>query len=269
MSTVQTVILGAVAGFTIFLGLPMGRVRHQRKGLKTFLNGVSAGILIFLLFDILEHATGPLEDAVHQGAWAHLAAAGLLYAAGFGLGLLGLLHASRAWRRRAGASLGPGAMALAEADVRGEALRVGMSIAIGIGLHNFSEGLAIGQAATAGEVSLALLLVIGFALHNGTEGFGIVGPLAAAGERASWGWLLLAGVVGGGPTFLGTIVGTMFHSDLVFVAFLALAAGAILYVVGELFSAGRRLSWEITLWGVFVGFVVGLGTELVLIAAGT
>src|SRR5207249_2929018 len=83
-----------------------------------------------------------------------------------------------------------GAMALAEADVRSEALRVGMSIAIGIGLHNFSEGLAIGQAATAGEVSLALLLVIGFALHNGTEGFGIVGPLAAAGERASWGWLL-------------------------------------------------------------------------------
>jgi ZIP family zinc transporter len=268
VSTLETVILGAVAGFTIFLGLPMGRVQHQSKALKTFLNGVSAGILIFLLFDILEHATEPLEDAVHDGAWGHLLAVGLLYVAGFGVGLLGLLHASRAWRRRQVASLGPGAMALAEADVRGEALRVGMSIAIGIGLHNFSEGLAIGQAATAGEVSLALLLVIGFALHNATEGFGIVGPLAAAGERASWGWLVLAGIVGGGPTFLGTVVGTMFHSDLVFVAFLALAAGAILYVVGELFGAGRRLSWEITLWGVFAGFVLGLGTELVLIAAG-
>jgi ZIP family zinc transporter len=235
VSTLETVILGAAAGFTIFLGLPMGRVRHQSKALKTFLNGVSAGILIFLLFDILEHATEPLEDAVHDGAWGHLLAVGLLYVAGFGVGLLGLLHASKAWRRRH---------------------------------HNFSEGLAIGQAATAGEVSLALLLVIGFALHNGTEGFGIVGPLAAAGERASWGWLVLAGIIGGGPTFLGTVVGTMFHSDLVFVAFLALAAGAILYVVGELFGAGRRLSWEITLWGVFAGFVLGLGTELVLIAAG-
>jgi len=255
VSTLQTVILGAVAGFTIFVGLPMGRVRHQSKALKTFLNGVSAGILIFLLFDILEHATQPLEDAVRRDAWTHLVAVGLLYGAGFGVGLLGLLHVGRAWRRRPGGSVGPGAMALAEADVRTEALRVGMSIAIGIGLHNFSEGLAIGQAATAGE-------------HNGTEGFGIVGPLAAAGERASWGWLLLAGVVGGGPTFLGTVVGTMFHSDLVFVAFLALAAGAILYVVGELFGAGRRLSWEITLWGVFAGFVLGLGTELVLIAAG-
>ncbi|HEX9693930.1 MAG TPA: zinc permease, partial [Actinomycetota bacterium] len=100
MSTLQAVILGAVAGFTIFLGLPMGRVRHQSKALKTFLNGVSAGILIFLLFDILEHATEPLEDAVHDGAWGHLLAVGLLYVAGFGVGLLGLLHASKAWRRR-------------------------------------------------------------------------------------------------------------------------------------------------------------------------
>jgi ZIP family zinc transporter len=145
---------------------------------------------------------------------------------------------------------------------------VGMSIATGIGLHNFSEGLAIGQTARAGEVSLALLLVIGFALHNGTEGFGIVGPLAATGERASWKWLAMAGLIAGGPTFLGTIVGTLFTSQLLFVAFLALAAGAILYVIGEMFNAGRRLGWEITLWGVFVGFAIGLATELVVVAAG-
>jgi zinc transporter, ZIP family len=272
VSTLQTVALGAVAGVTIFVGLPMGRLGQQSRAVRTFLNGVSAGILIFLLFDILEHAVEPVEKAVGDGAWVHLAAVGLLFTGGFGVGLLGLQQAGRAWRRRPGrppASLGPGAMAVAEspAEIRGEALRVGMSIAIGIGLHNFSEGLAIGQAAAAGQVSLALLLVIGFALHNGTEGFGIVGPLAAAGERATWGWLVLAGIVGGGPTFLGTLVGTILHSDLVFVAFLALAAGAILYVVGELFAAGRRLSWEITLWGVFVGFIIGLGTELVLVAA--
>jgi ZIP family zinc transporter len=143
-----------------------------------------------------------------------------------------------------------------------------MSIAIGIGLHNFSEGLAIGQAAHTGEVSLALLLVIGFGLHNATEGFGIVGPLAAADVRATWGWLVVAGIVGGGPTFLGTLVGTSISSTYVFVAFLALAAGAILYVVGELFNAGRRMSWEVTLWGVLVGFLVGLATELVVVAAG-
>ena len=270
MSTTQTVLLGAIAGFTIFLGLPVGRMQSQSARLRTFLNGVSAGILVFLLFDILEHATEPVEEAVADGAWGHLVAVGVLYLGGLALGLIGLFYVGRLWRRRgAPAGMGPGAMAVAEADaVRSDALRVGMAIATGIGLHNFSEGLAIGQAAHSGSVSLALLLVIGFALHNGTEGFGIVGPLAATGQRASWGWLAAAGLIGGGPTFLGTLVGTAVSSDLLFVGFLALAAGAILYVIGELFGAGRRLSWEVTLWGVFAGFGLGLLTELVLVAAG-
>src|SRR5206468_11584568 len=109
-------------------------------------------------------------------------------------------------RRSPTVSPGPGAMALTEAhEIRTHALRLGMSIAVGIGLHNFSEGLAIGQAAHAGEISLAVLLVVGFALHNATEGFGIVGPLVAADVRPTWSWLILAGVIGGGPTFLGTI----------------------------------------------------------------
>ena len=94
-------------------------------------------------------------------------------------------------------------MSVAEATVsRSEAhaaaLRTGMAIAAGTGLHNFSEGLAIGQAASGGELTLALLLIVGFALHNTTEGFGIVGPLAAAEVRASWGWLGLAGLIAGG-----------------------------------------------------------------------
>jgi ZIP family zinc transporter len=256
---------------TIFLGLPAGRMRGVSRRLACFLNGLSAGILVFLLFDILEHATRPLEQAVEAGAWRHLAAAALLYVMGLAVGLMGLAYIGRGRRRRrtSAASLGPGAMAVTEAQgARTDALGIGMSIAVGIGLHNFSEGLAIGQAAHANEVSLATLLVIGFALHNGTEGFGIVGPLATAGERPSWGWLLLAGLIAGGPTFLGTIVGTILSSGLVFVAFLALAAGAILYVIGELFAVGRRLSREVTLWGVLAGISVGLATELLLVAAG-
>jgi len=281
VSTTQTILLGAIAGFTIYLGLPLGRVRVASLRTKAFLNAASAGILVFLLFEILAHATEPVEHALEEAvegeaAWGQFAALGLVYAIGFGAGLLSLLYLARLWKRPSPperSSIGPGAMSVAEAELsqpaaQSAALRTGMGIAAGIGLHNFSEGLAIGQAAQSGAMALAALLIIGFALHNTTEGFGIVGPLAAAGVRASWGWLGLAGLIGGGPTFLGTIVGTSFSSTYLFVGCLALAAGALLYVIGEILPVGRRLSWEVTLWGLMAGFFLGLATELVLEVAG-
>jgi ZIP family zinc transporter len=282
VSTTQTILLGAIAGFTIYLGLPLGRVRVASLRTKAFLNAASAGILVFLLFEILAHATEPVEHALEEAvegeaAWGQFAALGLVYAVGFGAGLLSLLYLARLWKRPSPperSSIGPGAMSVAEAELsqpaaQSAALRTGMGIAAGIGLHNFSEGLAIGQAAQSGAMALAGLLIIGFALHNTTEGFGIVGPLAATGVRASWGWLGLAGLIGGGPTFLGTIVGTSFSSTYLFVGCLALAAGALLYVIGEILPVGRRLSWEVTLWGLMAGFFLGLATELVLEVAGS
>jgi ZIP family zinc transporter len=274
MTLARTLVLGAIAASTIFLGLPLGRLRNPRPQLKAFLNAASAGILLFLLFDILKNATSTLEELVVQpsGQWGRIAGLAAVYAVGLGAGLLSLLYLSK-WQRnrRASHEIGPGAMAVAEAaeaSTQRGALQLGMSIATGIGLHNFSEGLAIGQAAHKGEISLAVLLVVGFALHNATEGFGIVGPLAAGGVRASWAYLATAGLVAGGPTFVGTVVGRAFSSQYVFVAFLTLAAGAIIYVVAELLFTGRRLgAWEATIWGVLVGFLVGLGTELVIVAA--
>jgi ZIP family zinc transporter len=268
----QTVALGAIAGLAIFLGLPFGRLQAGGRGARVFLGGVSAGILVFLLFDILGHATEPIEAALLGHAWSDLASLAIVFSAGLGLGLLGLVYMPRWFRRvRAGSSVGPGAMALAEGSpqaIRAETLGLGMTIAVGIGLHNFSEGLAIGQSAATGATSLAVLLIIGFGLHNATEGFGIVGPLVARDVRPTWAWLGAAGLIGGGPTFLGTVIGSYMTSPLLFVGCLALAAGAIINVLGELIVAGRRSSWEMTLWGLFAGFLAALATDLILVAAG-
>ena len=144
-----------------------------------------------------------------------------------------------------------------------------MMIAVGIGLHNFAEGLAIGQSAAAGEISLALLLIIGFGLHNATEGFGIVAPLAADGERASWAFLALVGIVGGGPTFVGTLIGRSFINDTLFLAFLALAAGSIIFVVIQLLNVADRQGHPVLVtWGILGGLIAGLATDYILVAAG-
>jgi ZIP family zinc transporter len=284
VSTAQTILLGGIAGVTIFLGLPMGRLRSPAPRLRSFLNALSAGILLFLLFEIFHGAFEPVEHAVeelHEGAgnWGQIIGYGLLFVLGWAVGMLSLLYLvkwQRSRSRRRAPSIGPGAMAMAEAEAETAqvrtaqtALGLGMSIAAAIGLHNFSEGLAIGQTSKAGDIDLALLLVVGFALHNATEGFGIIGPLAAGRVRASWGYLLLAGLVGGGPTFLGTIVGVSFHSVHVSVAFLALAGGAIVYVVAELLNMGRRIAaWDMTIYGILAGLLLGGATELVIKAAG-
>jgi zinc transporter, ZIP family len=157
----------------------------------------------------------------------------------------------------------------AASTLANDASRLALLIAVGIGFHNFSEGLAIGQSAAKGEISLALLLIIGFGLHNATEGFGIVAPMSAEGVRPSWLYLFVLGVIGGGPTFLGTIVGESFVNNTLSVAFLALAAGSILYVVLQLVKMAFRMGHkEMLMWGILLGFLAGLATDFILVAAG-
>ena len=110
-----------------------------------------------------------------------------------------------------------------ELTARARALRTGMTIAAAIGLHNFAEGLAIGVSASTGEIGLATVLIIGFAVHNATEGFGIVGPLGDV--RPSWRWLAVAGLVGGGPVFLGAMVGYNVSSEPLELLFYAVSGG--------------------------------------------
>ena len=142
-----------------------------------------------------------------------------------------------------------------------------MCIATAIGLHNFAEGLAIGVSAKAGAISLATVLIIGFGLHNATEGFGIVGPLGDV--RPSWSWLGLAGIIAGGPTFVGTIVGYQLHSQPIELTFYALAGGAVLYVIGEIWTGMRRYGHHtFGLYMIAAGFLAGVATDLVVAYGG-
>jgi ZIP family zinc transporter len=280
----QTVALGALAGFTIFLSLPFGRLTSLSKRARVALAMFAVGVLAFLFVDVLEHAFGIVESGVERykdGEGSLLDAVWLtaLLGAGFALGSAGLGLFER--RVRGPRPLPPIAGGFTDAvtaadlvqasaartEARTWALRTGMTVAAAIGLHNFAEGLAIGVSAQAGEIGLATVLIIGFALHNATEGFGIVGPLGDV--RPSWRWLGLVGLIGGGPTFVGAMVGYNVTSQPLELVFYALAGGAILYVIGEVWQAMRRVGHrELGLLLLAAGFMAGIITDMVVVYGG-
>ena len=263
-----------MAGLTIFIGLPIGRMHGLDPWLKCFLSSTATGILLFLFWDVLSAAVEPVETALTSGRDGRFLWLATLLAVGFAVGLLSLV-AYDAWmkqrRRKAFVSAGAAAATDYEHHFAGlsPARWLALFIATGIGLHNFSEGLAIGQSAARDELSLAIVLVIGFALHNSTEGFGICAPLSGDAELPSWAFLGLLGLIGGAPTFIGTAIGQAWVSEALSVAFLALAAGSILYVVIELLNVLRGAgSKAMVTWGIVLGLVLGFGTDFILVATG-
>jgi zinc transporter, ZIP family len=284
MTYAETLLLAAVAGFTIYLGLPLARMEVSTRA-RVVLAMFSVGILAFLLVDVLGHGYEDAEAAVEafgedEGSLGHAVALSALLLGGFTVGSLGIGLLERRIRSHPGRlppMAGGATDALAVdssirlqaevADATRHALHTGLFIAAAIGLHNFAEGLAIGVSAGADEIALATVLVVGFALHNATEGFGIIGPLGSV--RPSWGWLGLAGLIAGLPVVIGASIGYTVDSEPLEIAFYGLAGGAILFVIGEIWHGVRRYGHrELGLLMLAAGFGAGVLTDFVVAYAG-
>lgn len=136
--------------------------------------------------------------------------------------------------------------------------QLGLMVAIGIGLHNLGEGLAIGSAYAIGELALGAFLIVGFAIHNTTEGLAIVAPLA--NEKIRPGRLLGFGFIAGGPAILGALIGGSVGSPEIAAALIGIGVGAIAQVVVQLLPAMRdkagKLLTPVTAAAMAVGALV-------------
>ena len=291
----QLLLLGAIAGLTIFLGLPLALIPSISPRKKGFLNALAMGILVFLIADVLSAAWDPTKLAA-KGAYSGISSSSnaaldfLALIGGIGLGLLGLaLYEERYIRRILSAQkalvggrtqpqrdegIGNGLVEQKMSQQRsavlyGNPLHLATLIAVGIGLHNFSEGLAIGQSYSSGTIGLAVVLIVGFGAHNTTEGFGIAGPLTGISEKPKPSFLAKMGLIGGGPTFLGTVLGSLWVSQLTYVLFLSLAGGALIYVTLLMYNTARRQSSnDLIMIGIFVGLLAGFVTDLIVTLGG-
>jgi ZIP family zinc transporter len=239
----QSIGLGAIAGvIPVYLGilaaLFLGKVlpRTWEGGLI----GVANGVLVYLFFDLMHEATEQ-TGARDLVSW-------LVFLGSLGVSFVGLvaLESSQVFGARAGSRL----------------LSLPYMIAVGMGLHNLGEGLAIGASYASGEYTLSALLVAGFGLHNGTEGFGIVG--AAGKTPMSWRDVVLLGLIAGVPTCLGTFLSGQGVSSYFSICFYSLAAGSLLYVVLSLtvmsYTATRRVQ---VASGMFAGIAIMYITAMV------
>ena len=220
----------------------------SRNKYKFFL-ALTVGLLLFLGISATEEAikisAENLSD-VFNGA--------LLVATVAIVSFLALNYAGEKLKERAGASKLAGPIAIA------------LMIAIGIGLHNFGEGLAIGAAIVLGEAALGAFLIVGFAIHNTTEGFAIAAPMART--KLMIGRLAAMGMIAGVPAIFGAWVGGFVYSPFAAVIFLAIGAGAIFQVIVLIMkwiqNEEGKLSNSSVLAGIAVGMMIMYATSILV-----
>ncbi len=240
----QLIGLGAVAGvFPIYLGIALALLiaKSISRNTEGYLTGIATGVLMYLFFDLMHEA---IEQTGVTDFLSWIAFLGSLL-----VGYVGLVIIEQQQQGRN--RLEPSKLFLP------------YMIALGMGLHNLGEGLAIGAAYMQGQWVLGGMLVLGFALHNGTEGFAIIG--SAGKNKPSLKDILLMGLLAGLPTCLGTVISGFAVSHYFTIIFFALAAGSLLYVILSLttifYTASRRVQCS---WGVFTGIALMFVTAMVL-----
>jgi ZIP family zinc transporter len=252
-SLLYVLFLGIVAGLLpVYLGLvPLWFLRRISETWRGFLVSVSLGILLFLFADVTGES---LTLAGPPGLSSPL------FVVGITLGVFAPVYVARKrrldyiiTRERSGDN----------PDMKKLGFFTAYMLSVGIGMHNFGEGLAIGAAYSAGQFVLTSVLVVGFALHNGTEGFGIAAPISTVHLKLKD--PLTLGLIAGFPTVIGSAVGYLAYSAYLGVFFFAVAAGALLYVIVELLRiANVYPRVETTFAGITFGMLLMFGTNLLL-----
>ena len=243
----ELVGLGFLAGILpVYLGIVIAMFlgRLWSRSSEGYILGLTVGILIYLFFDLM-HESVELTGVKDVGSWIVFLGSLLVSI----MGLVILEQRQHQYRK-----------------TLSRFLSLPYMIALGMGLHNFGEGLAIGLSYAQGQWVLSALLLIGFALHNGTEGFGIIG--AAGRSPITWSDAMWLGLVAGAPTCLGTLLSGQDISFYFSIACYSLAAGSLLYVVLALvpiaYTATRRVP---VAFGVFSGISLMFLTSIVVALA--
>ncbi len=246
---VSSLWVGLLAALCTCAGL--GLVRRLKPGPRArgILTMGAAGLVLFILIDVGYQALGTVELVAVSDNMAALVLSGMLLLAGLLLGMVGL-----AWiESRRGH---PGAWTPQPLDVA-------VMLAVGIGLHNFAQGLSVGQSMATTLTGPGAWLVIGLALHSLADGAAVAAPVA--GEPMPPGRLVLLAACAAGPSLFGTVVGTTWVGPGLELLVLSVSAGALVYVLRELLRAPLEgLTAVAAMWALALGLLAGLATEMLV-----
>ena len=233
--TLQLLGLGGVAGvFPLYVGIAISLLLLQviPPPYKILIQGFAIGILCYLFFEVMHEAV-EFTGATDPVSW-------IVFVGGFSISVVGL-------------SLLEQHLPRSQAFSASESLFVPYMIALGLGLHNLGEGLAIGSSYAQERWVLSSLLIGGFTLHNATEGLAVMSPPGSHHYKTRH--MALLGLLAGGPTCLGTVISGYFLSPYLLITFYAIAAGSLLYVIAALLSHSQTSTLRLPL---SIGLASGL-----------